>query len=314
MKIPAGISLPADRTILECIGRTPLIRLRAMEEMGCLIFAKCEFFNPTGSLKDRMVCYMIRAAETRGELRPGSRIVEATSGNTGISLAMIGRRLGYRVTAVMPETMSVERRRMMAMYGAEFVLTPGKDWMAGSLQRAEEIGRLEAGAWLLRQFSNPDNVACHESTTGPEIAQAAGRVDAFVAGVGTGGTVMGVGRFLKSLSPTTRIIAVEPEESAVLSGGGVGRHTIQGIGPGFVPDLFDRSLVDEVARVGSAAAMAMKERLAAEEGLFVGISSGATVLAAQKIARTMKKGSRIVAMLADSGDRYLSMGKTGQAG
>jgi len=307
MKPPSAEPVPPDRTILECIGHTPLIRLRTVETGGCAVFGKCEFFNPTGSLKDRMVHYMIRAAEIRGELKPGSRIVEATSGNTGISLAMIGRRLGYRVTAVMPETMSVERRRLMAVYGADFVLTPGKDWMAGSLARAEEIVRLDPVSWLLRQFTNPDNAACHESTTGPEIAQAAGRVDAFVAGVGTGGTLMGVGRFLKSLSRSIRIVAVEPEESSVLSGGAVGRHTIQGIGPGFIPDLIDRSLIDEVVRIDSAAAMAMKDDLAAEEGLFVGISSGATVLAAQKIAGTMKKGSRIVAMLADSGDRYLSL-------
>lgn len=307
MKKAAQAPLPPDRSLIECIGRTPLVRLKRMETGGCAIFGKCEFFNPTGSLKDRMVLYMLRAASSRGELLPGARIVEATSGNTGISLAMVGRRLGYRVTAVMPETMSVERRRLMAIYGAEFVLTPGDLWMAGSLQRAEEIVRSEPGAWLLRQFSNPDNAACHEATTGPEIARDAGRVDAFVAGVGTGGTLMGTGRFLKSLAPSALLVAVEPAESAVLSGGGVGRHVIQGIGPGFIPSIVDRALIDEVVRIESAAALAMKERLAAEEGLFVGISSGATVLAAREIARKMKKGSRIVAMLADSGDRYLSL-------
>ena len=308
MKKATQATLPPDRSLLECIGRTPLVRLKRLETGGCAIFGKCEFFNPTGSLKDRMVLYMLRAASSRGELRSGARIVEATSGNTGISLAMVGRRLGYRVTAVMPETMSVERRRLMAIYGAEFVLTPGDLWMAGSLQRAEEIMRGEPGAWLLRQFSNPDNAACHEATTGPEIARDAGRVDAFVAGVGTGGTLMGTGRFLKSLDPATLVVAVEPAESAVLSGGGVGRHIIQGIGPGFIPSIVDRALIDEVVRIESAAALSMKERLAAEEGLFVGISSGATVLAAREIARKMKKGSRIVVMLADSGDRYLSLG------
>lgn len=270
------------------------------------MLAKCEFLNPTGSLKDRMVYYMIRAAEMRGELKPVSRIVEATSGNTGISLAMIGTRLGYRVTAVMPEAMSVERRMLMEMYGAEIILTPADEWMEGSVRRVEEIAREDSRVWIPHQFSNYDNIECHQSTTGPEIIKQAWSVDAFIAGVGTGGTLMGVGRFLKHVSKKTRIVAVEPSESPVLSGGRPGQHKIQGIGPGFIPEIVDPDKIDEIVTVSSQEAIAMKKKLAREEGLFVGISSGANIVAAHKIASELGKGCRIVIMLVDSGDRYLS--------
>lgn len=295
-----------DRSIFDLIGHTPLIRLEKLGGEDWCLLAKCEFLNPTGSLKDRMVYYMIRAAEIRGELKPGSRIVEATSGNTGISLSMIGARLGYRVTAVMPENMSVERRQMIEMYGAEIILTPADKLMEGSVSRVEDIARKDPYVWVPRQFSNFDNVECHRMTTGPEIIKEAGAVDAFIAGVGTGGTLMGVGRLLKRNSKKTRIVAVEPSESPVLSGGRPGFHSIQGIGSGFIPELVDLDMIDVIITVSSEEAIVMKERLAREEGLFVGISSGANVVAAHKIASELGNGCRIVVMLVDSGDRYLS--------
>ena len=296
-----------DLTILDIIGDTPLIRLEKVGGKDWSLLAKCEFLNPTGSLKDRMAYYMIRAAEMRGELKPDSIIAEATSGNTGISLAMVGTRLGYRVMAVMPETMSVERRQMMEVYGAEIILTPGEAWMTGSIDRVEEMSRKDSRIWIPHQFSNFDNVECHQSTTGPEIARQAGEVDAFIAGVGTGGTLMGVGRVLKKISGKTRIVAVEPAESPVLSGGEPHSHRIQGIGPGFIPEIVDMELIDAVVAVSSDEAIAVKERLAKEEGLFVGISSGANVAAALKVGPELGKGSRVAVILADSGDRYLSL-------
>lgn len=293
--------------ILDFIGNTPIVRLEKIGGMELVLLAKCEFFNPSGSLKDRMAYYMIRAAEMRGELKPDSVIAEATSGNTGISLSMAGTRLGYRVMAVMPETMSVERRQMMEVYGAEIVLTPGDEWMSGSIARAEEMKRADPRIWIPHQFSNTDNVQCHLSTTGPELIRQVGEVDAFIAGVGTGGTLMGVGRTLKKTAPRTKIVAVEPAESPVLSGGKPGPHRIQGIGPGFIPEIVDMELIDSVVTVSSDEAIAMKDRLAREEGISAGISSGANVAAALKVGAEMEKGSRIAVILADSGDRYLSL-------
>lgn len=296
-----------DLSVLDLIGHTPLIKLGRLGGEDWSLLAKCEFFNPTGSLKDRMTLYMIRAAEVRGELKPDSVIVEATSGNTGISLAMIGTRLGYRVIAVMPETMSRERRQLIEMYGAEIILTPGEKLLEGSVSRVEEIASEDPRVWVPRQFSNLDNVECHQSTTGPEILDQAGGVDAFIAGVGTGGTLMGVGRVLKQVTNKTRIVAVEPSESPVLSGGKPGPHQIQGIGAGFIPEIVDQGMIDKVVKVSSKEAVAMKERLAREEGLFVGFSSGANVVAAQKLAQELGRGCRVVVILADSGDRYLSL-------
>ncbi|WP_436606561.1 cysteine synthase A [Sorangium sp. So ce1036] len=291
---------------LSLIGGTPLVRLaRVSPEGGGVLYGKLEAMNPGGSVKDRAALGMVLCAEREGALTKGSTIVEATSGNTGISLAMIAAVRGYRCVVVMPEDMSVERRHILRAYGAEIVLTPEREGMAGAVARAVEICEATPGAWTSRQFQNPANPDAHARATGVEIlAQTGGDVAAFVAGVGTGGTLTGCGRVLREqLGGAVRICAVEPAKSAVLSGRGPGPHGIQGLGAGFVPAILDRSLIDEVLAVTDAAATRMVRRLAREEGLLVGPSSGANVHAAVEIARRVR--GTIVTVLPDSGERYL---------
>ncbi|MBX3259981.1 MAG: cysteine synthase A [Labilithrix sp.] len=291
------------RSILDLVGDTPLIELRRVPAAGSRVFAKLEAKNPSGSVKDRTALAMIEAAEAEGELGEGSVVVEATSGNTGIALAMIAAVRGYRCVLVMPEDMSVERRRILRAYGAEIVITAAEDGMAGAVAEAERIvGRTER-AFMPRQFDNPANPSVHERTTAREILAAVPELAAFVAGVGTGGTLTGVGRVLRAERPRARIVAVEPARSAVLSGGEPGLHAIQGLGAGFVPKVLDRSLIHEVATVGDVAADKMARRLAREEGLLVGPSSGANVHVACEIAARVK--GPVVTILCDSGERYL---------
>ena len=283
--------------IEQLIGHTPLIEIDG-------ILAKLETTNPTGSVKDRMAWHMVKKAEERGELRPGCRIIEVTSGNTGIALAMISSLKGYRFTAVMPESMSLERRRMMACFGAELVLTPADEDMAGAVRRYEELARKNPEAWLPRQFENPDNIEAHELGLGWElIAQTNGLIDAFVAGIGTGGTLIGVAKALKRINPSVRIIGVEPAESAVLSGGNPGSHKIQGIGEGFVPRLVrdNLHLIDEIVPIRSRDAISFSRGLA-RRGFLVGISSGANMLAAQIVKGRYGK---VATILPDRGERYL---------
>jgi len=291
---------------LDLVGGTPLVRLSKISAAaGADIFGKAEFINATGSVKDRPAREMILAAEQAGELSPGATLVEATSGNTGISLAMIAAVRGYRCVLVMPEDMSLERRYLLKAYGAEIVLTPAQEGMAGAVQRAKEIVRTTELAYMPSQFDNPNNPRSHERTTAAELLeQCERRIDVFVAGVGTGGTVSGVGRALKRGLASVVVVAVEPQNSAVLSGGAPGLHGIQGLGAGFVPENFDRSVVDEVVTVGDLAAERMVRRLSAEEGLLVGPSSGANVHAAVELA-ARHPGARIVTILCDSGERYL---------
>jgi cysteine synthase A len=297
--------------VVATIGDTPLVELtRVSESLSGRVFVKLENRNPLGSVKDRIARAMIEAAERSGELVPGSgqTIVEATSGNTGIALAYVGAVKGYRVVLTMPETMSVERRRLLAALGAELELTAGTKGMAEAVDRAEEISRERDGAILVRQFANDANPAAHEKTTGPEIIRATeGRVDAFVAGVGTGGTITGVGRALGAVGIDARIVAVEPTESPVLSGGAPGAHQIQGIGAGFVPPVLDRSLIDEVVTVSAREAANAARRVARHEGILGGISAGANVHAAlQLAARPEFGGKTIVTVICDTGERYLT--------
>ena len=291
---------------LALIGRTPLVRLpRLSPPGGAAVYAKLELKNPGGSVKDRAALGMVLAAERLGELREGSTIIEATSGNTGISLAMIAAVRGYRCVVVMPEDMSLERRYVLRAYGAEIVLTPPEERMAGAVRRAEALLRETEGAWMCRQFDNPANPEAHARATGLELLeQMGGEIDAFVAGVGTGGTLTGCARALRAhLGTRTRIVAVEPAKSAVLRGQPPGPHGIQGIGAGFIPGNLDRSLVDEVLAVTDVAAERMVRRLAREEGLLTGPSSGANVHAAVEVAKRIQ-GS-VVTVLCDSGERYL---------
>lgn len=298
-------------SMTEMIGGTPLL---ALERMGsrrgwqARVLAKLEYFNPAGSVKDRAALGMIQAAEKEGRLRPGAVIVEPTSGNTGIGLAAIAAVRGYRVILTMPETMSLERRKLLAAYGAEIVLTPGDKGMQGAIDRAEEILREIPGSMLAGQFDNPANPAAHYAATGPEIwRDTEGTVDIFVAGVGSGGTVTGVGRYLKEQRPAVQVVAVEPAESPVLSGGKAGPHGIQGIGGGFVPGNFDRDLVDQVLPVATDDSLALAREMARTEGVLVGISSGAALAAAEKLALLPEnRGKTIVALLPDTGERYLS--------
>lgn len=296
--------------LTDLIGQTPLLLTSEQEGQVARVVVKLEYFNPGGSVKDRTALAMIEDAEARGLLRPGATIVEPTSGNTGVGLAWVGRSRGYRVVLTMPDTMSQERRRLLQAYGAELVLTPGAEGMKGAISRAEELLRTTDGAVMLGQFTNPANPAVHERTTGEEIWQATeGRVDIFVAGVGTGGTVSGAGRRLKEHKPEVRVVAVEPASSAVLSTGVAGKHRIQGIGAGFVPETYDAGVVDEVVRVGDDEAAAHARLLARQEGLLVGISSGAAYAAALRLARRAEHaGKTIVALLPDTGERYLSTG------
>jgi len=291
---------------LDLVGKTPLVRLKQISpEDGAEVCAKLESNNPAGSVKDRPALAMVIAAEERGELRAGATIVEATSGNTGISLAMIAAVRGYKCVLVMPEDMSMARRSILKAYGAEVVVTPAQEGMAGAVDKAHEILRRTRGAFMPKQFENPANPESHALTTAEEIWRATrGEVDAFVAGVGTGGTLTGVGRILKQRRPSVLLVAVEPRGSAVLSGGQPGLHGIQGLGAGFVPRVLDRKLVERVIAVTDLAAERMTKRLSREEGLLVGPSSGANVHAALEVARQMQPGQRVVTILADGGERY----------
>ncbi|AKX94506.1 cysteine synthase [Moorella thermoacetica] len=295
------------RDVTQLIGQTPILRLNRLVEDGMEVYLKIEFFNPGGSVKDRIALSMITAAEADGRLKPGDTIVEPTSGNTGIGLAMVAAVRGYRLILVMPETMSIERRKLLAAYGAEFVLTPGNLGMKGAVDKANELVRENPGYFMPQQFENPANPAIHRQTTAREILeQMDGKVDAFVAGVGTGGTLTGVGEVLKKEIPGVRIVAVEPAASPVLSGGQPGPHKIQGIGTGFVPPVLRREVVDEIITVTNEDAMETARRLAREEGLLVGISSGAAAFAALQVARRLGRGKRVLAIAPDTGERYLS--------
>lgn len=295
----------------ELVGNTPLIsldRYGARHELKASLIAKLEGFNPSGSVKDRIARAMLDAAEAEGRLKPGGVIIEPTSGNTGIGLAMLGAARGYRVILTMPETMSVERRRLLAAYGAELVLTDGAKGMRGAISKAEELAASIPGSFIPGQFVNPANPTAHRENTGPEIwRDTDGRVDIFVAGVGTGGTVTGAGEYLKARSPELRVVAVEPADSPVLSGGQPGPHKIQGIGAGFVPDTLRLTVCDEIIGVTNEDAFAAGRELAETEGILAGISSGAALHAARLLAqRTENQGKQIVLILPDTGDRYLS--------
>ena len=298
-------------TICEAIGNTPLVRLnRLPAEVGCHaeLLVKLEFFNPLSSVKDRIALAMVEAAERAGQIGPDTVIVEPTSGNTGIALAFVCAAKGYRLILTMPESMSLERRRMLKLLGAELELTPASQGMQGALRAADRILAEQPNALMLQQFENPANPAIHRRTTAEEIwRDTGGRLDAIVAGVGTGGTITGCAQALRGRAPGLRFVAVEPEDSPVLSGGKPGPHKIQGIGAGFVPEILDRSLIDEVIRIGNETAFAVARRVAALEGLPVGISSGATIAAALEIgARPQMAGKRMVAIVASSAERYLS--------
>ena len=296
-------------TVEDLIGSTPLVDLSALAGGAARILGKLEAANPGGSAKDRVACAMVDDAERTGRLSPGGTIIEPTSGNTGVGLAMVAAARGYRLVLTMPDTMSVERRALAAAYGARIELTPGAEGMAGAVARAEELAAATPNSIIAGQFDNPANPRAHYETTGPEIwADTDGTVDVLVAGVGTGGTLCGSARYLKEKSPSVRAVAVEPAESQVLAGGVAGPHAIQGIGANFVPGNFDRSLVDEIMAVSSADALATWRRLERELGLLVGISSGAAVAAALRLAARPECADRtIVAVLPDTGERYLSV-------
>ncbi len=295
----------------QLIGKTPLLELTHIEkahDLKAKIVAKLEYFNPAGSVKDRIAKAMIDDAEAKGVLKPGSVIIEPTSGNTGIGLASVAAARGYRIIIVMPETMSVERRQLMKAYGAELVLTEGAKGMKGAIAKADELAKEIPGSFVAGQFVNPANPKAHYETTGPEIwADTDGKVDFFVAGVGTGGTITGTGKFLKEKNPNVKVVAVEPKTSAVLSTGVAGAHKIQGIGAGFVPDVLDTKVYDEIIPVDNDDAFAVGKEVGRREGVLVGISSGAALWAAIELAkRPENAGKTIVVLLPDTGDRYLS--------
>jgi cysteine synthase A len=294
--------------VVDSIGHTPLIRLTgASTRTGCNIFAKAEFMNPGGSIKDRIARYIVYEAEKRGELDRGSTIMEVTSGNTGIALAMVGAMRGYKVVVVMPKTVSIERRRMIASFGAELELLEDIDDMQEAIARTEQFAASHDNVFLPRQFANPDNVEAHRTTTGPEILrQLNGEIDAFVMGVGTGGTVMGVGRALRKAGSRARIVAVEPDESAVMSGDPPGKHGIQGLADGFIPALVNLEEIDQIVRITTQHAIIAAQQIGIEEGLLVGISSGANSLAAEQVANELGPGHNVVTILCDRGERYLS--------
>lgn len=294
--------------LMRLIGNTPVVELKKVNDTTSTILAKLETLNPSGSIKDVMAFYMTDVAEKKGLLKPGSKIIEETSGNTGISFAMIAALKGYRFVAVMPENMSQERRQMIQSFGAEIVLTPEEQGFPGALEKLEQMAKENQDAWLPRQFENRDNIDAHREITGKRILQAVGKdIDVFVAGVGTGGSLMGVAEALKQANPNVKIVAVEPAESAVMSGGEPHNHIIQGIGPGFIPKLVNLDLIDEIIPIREKDAVAMARKLIREEGLMVGISSGANVLASLEIARKSGQGKTIVTLLSDRGERYLSM-------
>lgn len=294
-------------SILELIGHTPVVKLQRLVKPGMAdVFVKLESFNPGGSVKDRIAYSMILDAETRGLLKPGGVIVEPTSGNTGIGLAMVAAARGYRLIVVMPETMSIERRLLMAAFGAEFVLTPGSQGMSGAIAEAQRLVDENEGYYMPQQFENPANPDAHRKTTALELLSQMEALDAFVAGVGTGGTITGVGEILKSHFPEIKIVGVEPAASPILSGGKAGPHKIQGIGAGFVPKALKREVLDEIILVGNEEALETGRRLAREEGILCGISSGASVFAALQLAHRLGEGRRIAVIAPDTGERYLS--------
>lgn len=294
-------------SVLDLIGHTPVVRLkRVVESDYGEVWVKLEWFNPGGSVKDRIALAMIAQAEQSGDIRPGDTLIEPTSGNTGIGLAMVAAARGYRVILTMPDTMSAERRSLLQAYGAQLVLTPGAEGMKGAIRKAEELAD-NHGYFIPQQFTNPANPEVHERTTGQEILQqTGGRLDAFVAAVGTGGTVTGVGRVLKKKVPDCKVIAVEPADSAVLSGRAPGPHKLQGIGAGFVPDTLDTQIYDEVRTVSNATAFDTARRMAREEGLLVGISSGANIAVALQVAKELGTGHRVLTLSPSNGERYLS--------
>lgn len=299
------------KSITELVGHTPLLELTNYElenQIEATLLAKLEAFNPAGSAKDRIAKAMLDDAEQRGFLKPGATIIEPTSGNTGIGLAAVAAARGYRLILTMPETMSVERRNLLKAYGAQIVLTDGAKGMRGAIEKAEELHRDTPGSFIPGQFENPANPAVHKATTGPEIwTDTDGAVDIFVAGVGTGGTITGVGQYLKEQNPAIQVVAVEPADSPVLSGGDAGPHQLQGIGAGFVPDTLDPSVYDEIITVSTEEAFAAGNALAKREGILVGISSGAALHAAAQVAkRPGNKGKTVVVLLPDTGERYLS--------
>ena len=295
--------------VTQLVGNTPLVRLRRVTEGAVAdVVAKLEYFNPGGSVKDRIGVAMLDAAEEAGLLKPDTIILEPTSGNTGIALAMVAAARGYKLVLTMPDTMSIERRMLLRAYGAELVLTPGKDGMPGAIAKAEELAKSDQRYFVPQQFENPANPAIHRATTAEEVwKQTDGKIDFFISGVGTGGTITGVAQVIKERKPEAKFIAVEPAASPVLSGGQKGPHPIQGIGAGFIPPVLDQDLVDEVITVGNDDALTLARRLALEEGLLVGISSGAAVVAALQVARRPEnKGKLVVVVLPSSGERYLS--------
>jgi cysteine synthase A len=295
--------------VLDLVGYTPLVRLRrVIPEGSAEVLGKMESLNPAGSIKDRIAVSMIEDAEERGLLKPGDTIVEPTSGNTGVGLAMVAAVKGYRLILTMPEDMSVERRKLFSRYGAKLVLTPAIEGMSGAVYAAQELVEKNPGYFMPQQFNNPANPEIHRRTTAREILRAtAGRLDAFVAGVGTGGTVTGVGEVLKELNPRILVVAVEPARSPVLAGGKAALHAIQGIGASFVPGVLNREVIDEIIAVRDEDALAMTRRLTSEEGLLVGISAGANVHASVAVARRLGAGKRVVTILPDTGERYLSV-------
>ncbi len=295
-------------TITDAIGETPLVRINRLNDGQAEVFAKVEYFNPGSSAKDRVAAKMIEDAEASGALKPGATIIEPTSGNTGVGLALVCAVKGYKLILTLPDTMSVERRKLAAAYGAKIVLTPGSEGMIGAIRRAEELRDATPGAWIPSQFDNASNPASHYATTGPEIwRDLDGEIDVYVATVGTGGTLCGTAKFLKEKNPKTYVVAVEPSESPVLSGGKPGAHKIQGIGGGFIPKNYDASLVDEILTVESDDAGETARNAATREGLLIGISSGAALNAALRLSRRQEfAGKKIVVLLPDCGERYLS--------
>jgi cysteine synthase A len=305
------MSMVMYKEITELIGRTPLVRLNRLSKPGsATIYGKVEFFNPGGSVKDRICLNMINEAERQGKLKPGGTIVEPTSGNTGIGLALISAVRGYKLILVMPESMSMERASLLSSYGAQLVLTPAWEGMKGSIREAESLLMQNPNYFMPDQFSNPANPAMHKKTTAPEILEALdGKIDAFVAAVGTGGTITGCGEVFKERNPTVKVIAVEPAGSPVLSGGDPGPHKIQGIGAGFIPQVLNRKILDRVIKVTDDEAYQTAKQLSKMEGLLVGISAGANVFAAQQVAEELGPGKNVVTILCDTGERYISIEK-----